>query len=84
MFLPHADVVIGFLNDSYEVNEEDGSVTIEVGLIGGTMLQREISMLLSFVDDTATSKSVADPGYLEKGGATLDTCTITMIVLLFC
>lgn len=51
----NADVVIGFINAPYEVNENDGEALIRVGLINGN-LQREVSIQLSLSDGIASSK----------------------------
>ena len=51
----HVDVVIGFMESTYEISESDGSVLVEVGLIGATELQREVTVSLSYSDGTATS-----------------------------
>ena len=50
-------VTIGFLSVPYEANEADGVVFVQVGLIGATSLQREVTVLLSYSAGSALSKS---------------------------
>ena len=40
------------------MNETEGVVFVEVGLIGEAQLLREVSVLLSFSDGSATSKNI--------------------------
>ena len=52
-----AGITIGFFNESYQVNEAEGVVFVEVGLIGEAQLQRDVPVLLSFSDGSAMSKN---------------------------
>ena len=49
------EVVIGFLSESYSVNESDGRASIEFGVITGS-LGTDISVQLSFSDGSALCK----------------------------
>ena len=49
------DVVIGFLNTLYSVNESEGIVALEVGVIDG-FLGREVVVLFSTIDSSARRK----------------------------
>ena len=49
------EVVIGFIDPPYQVNESDGSVNLTIGVLTG-ILQRQVVLSLSTSDDTALSK----------------------------
>ena len=49
------DVIIGFLDTSYSVFENESQVIIQVGLLEGS-LQREVTVTLSTSDLTAVGK----------------------------
>ena len=49
------EVVIGFIDPPYQVNESDGSVNLTIGVLTGN-LQRQVVLRLSTSDDTALSK----------------------------
>ena len=51
-----AEVTIGFFNQSYNASESDGAVSVEVGIISGS-LQREVSVQFTSSDSSALSKS---------------------------
>ena len=50
-------MVIGFLSESYSVNESDGTISIEFGVITGS-LGTNISIQLNFSDETALCKLI--------------------------
>ena len=52
------DALIGFVNKVYQVSEVDESVSIQVDLSGANDLQREIPILLSYSDGTASSMTL--------------------------
>ena len=49
-----AVVVIGFLPETYSIRETDGSVSLNVGIISGS-LERSVEVFFSTSDGTATS-----------------------------
>ena len=53
----HVEVVIGFINASYQANENDGVATLLVGVTSSPqVLQRTVSVLAVFSDGTAGGK----------------------------
>ena len=50
-----AAVVIGFLNTSYTVNENDGVADIQIGVIRGS-LERAVAVRFSTSADSASGK----------------------------
>ena len=58
VIIPHfihssfTDATIGFLNTAYSVNENDGVVALEVGVLDG-FLEREVVVLFSTSDNNA-------------------------------
>ena len=50
-----AAVVIGFLNTSYTVNENDGAANIQIGVIQGS-LERSVVVRFSTSADSASGK----------------------------
>ena len=50
-----AAVVIGFLNTSYTVNENDGVANIQIGVIQGS-LERSVAVRFSTNADSASGK----------------------------
>ena len=51
----YVEVVIGFIDAPYEVNETDGVANVTVGVVRG-QLMREVVVELSFSDGTAIGK----------------------------
>ena len=50
----NAVVVIGFINAPYQANETDGTVSVEVGVIGAVgLLGREVTVVLSYSSGSA-------------------------------
>ena len=49
------DVTIGFINAPYSVDENEGEVDIQVGVIEGS-LQREVVVLFSTLDSSVRGK----------------------------
>ena len=47
--------MLGFITAEFFANENDGILTVEFGILSG-ILQVEVSVELSFSDDTALSK----------------------------
>ena len=52
----NAVVVIGFINAPYQANESDGTVSVQVGVIGTTGLGREVTVELSYSNGSALGK----------------------------
>ena len=52
----NAVVVIGFINASYEVNENEGTLLIEVGVISVIKLEKEVTVILSYSNFSALGK----------------------------
>ena len=52
----HTDVEVGFVEPSYTVNESSGSVSVCID-ISGAVLERNVTVLLSTMDDEATRES---------------------------
>ena len=50
-----AEVVIGFINQPYNVSEDDGAACVEVGVMSGH-LGRNITLQLAFSSRSATCK----------------------------
>ena len=48
-------MVIGFLSDSYITNENENEVTIQIGVLNGT-LQDDVFVQISFEDGSALRK----------------------------
>ena len=46
-------VVIGFINAPYQANENDRTVSVEVGVIGAVRLGREVTVNLSYSSGSA-------------------------------
>ena len=45
--------VIGFINAPYQAYENDGTVSVEVGVLGATVLEKEVTVILSYTDGSA-------------------------------
>lgn len=52
LFVIYIAITIGFRRSVYAVNESDGTVNIEIGVLEGS-LQREVTISLSTRDSTA-------------------------------
>ena len=52
-------LVIGFINPTFQANENDGFVTVEFGILLNGGLQTEVSIELFFSDSVALSKFYA-------------------------
>ena len=55
----NAEVVIGFINQIYNVSEDDGKVYVEIGVISG-ILGRNITVQLAFSSKSAVCESLAN------------------------
>ena len=53
--ISYSAVVIGFLNTSYTVNENDGVANIQIGVIQGS-LERSVTVQFSTSADSASGK----------------------------
>ena len=54
----HAEVIIGFINQPYNVSEDDGKASVEIGVISG-IPGRNITVQLAFFDRSAVCKFMA-------------------------
>jgi hypothetical protein len=52
-----AGVVIGFMDAPYQATENEGFVAVTFGVISGG-LEREVAVVLSFLDGTAVGESL--------------------------
>ena len=52
----NAVVMIGFINAPYQANENDGTVSVQVGVVGSIRLGREVTIELSYSSGSALSK----------------------------
>ena len=52
--------MIGFINAPYQANENNGTVSIEVGVIGASGLGREVTVELSYSSGSALGKLCAE------------------------
>ena len=50
-------ITIGFLSTSYTVSEADGTVSIQVGVINGS-LQREVEVVVNFSTGDLTANGI--------------------------
>ena len=56
LYTLYAEAVFGFINAPYGGNEADGSVSVQVGFLGTTALERSVTIMLSYMDGTAIGK----------------------------
>ena len=56
----NAEVVIGFINQIYNVSEDDGKVCVEIGVISGILGRNNITVQLAFSSESAVCESLAN------------------------